>query len=184
MQPSPQELPDLAQEHEVLLRGYGRAQARCSDLLHEQAQTIARLQAQAMRLRAAVIVRDSALAWEREDRLALERAAPGLPRRQTLARRVDDLLARVQELMRQQLTHNLRAPSRTAALPLPPDPEALEASLRAADLVICQTGCVSHGDYWRVQDHCRRTGKTCVLVDQPDALAIVQVQTPEQAATR
>ncbi|MFY3386608.1 DUF2325 domain-containing protein [Paracidovorax sp. MALMAid1276] len=43
----------------------------------------------------------------------------------------------------------------------------LDASLAAADLVICQTGCISHDDYWRVQDHCRRTGKTCILVDQP-----------------
>ncbi|KAF1048695.1 DUF2325 domain-containing protein [Xylophilus sp.] len=47
------------------------------------------------------------------------------------------------------------------------DAAALEASLQAADLVICQTGCLSHGAYWRVQDHCRRTGKQCVLLDQP-----------------
>jgi hypothetical protein len=32
--------------------------------------------------------------------------------------------------------------------------------------VICQTGCISHDEYWRVQDHCRRTGKPCILVDQ------------------
>ncbi len=44
------------------------------------------------------------------------------------------------------------------------DEAAIEASLRAADLVICQTGCVSHGAWWRVQDHCRRTGKPCVMV--------------------
>ena len=36
--------------------------------------------------------------------------------------------------------------------------------------VICQTGCVSHGAYWRVRDHCTRTGKECVLVDRPEAL--------------
>lgn len=47
---------------------------------------------------------------------------------------------------------------------------ALEASLVAADLVICQTGCVGHNAYWRVQDHCRRTGKPCVLVDQPQVM--------------
>ncbi|RYF01383.1 MAG: DUF2325 domain-containing protein [Comamonadaceae bacterium] len=47
---------------------------------------------------------------------------------------------------------------------------ALEASLIAADLVICQTGCVGHNAYWRVQDHCRRTGKPCVLVDQPQVI--------------
>lgn len=45
------------------------------------------------------------------------------------------------------------------------DPAALEASLKQADFVICQTGCISHGSYWRAQDHCRRTGKQCVLVD-------------------
>jgi hypothetical protein len=51
---------------------------------------------------------------------------------------------------------------------------ALEASLRAADLVICQTGCVSHGAYWRVQDHCRRTGKPCVLVGEPQPIQFVR----------
>lgn len=44
---------------------------------------------------------------------------------------------------------------------------AFDASLAAADLVICQTGCISHDAYWRVQDQCRRTGKPCILVDQP-----------------
>ena len=56
-----------------------------------------------------------------------------------------------------------------------PQSRALEASLVAADLVICQTGCLSHGEYWRVQDHCKRTGKTCVLVAQPEAVRIVRI---------
>jgi len=43
----------------------------------------------------------------------------------------------------------------------------LDATLAAADLVICQTGCVSHGAYWRVKEHCKRTGKPCVFVDNP-----------------
>jgi hypothetical protein len=43
----------------------------------------------------------------------------------------------------------------------------LEASLAAADLVICQTGCISHSAYWRVKDFCKRTGKRCVLIDNP-----------------
>ena len=55
------------------------------------------------------------------------------------------------------------------------DPAALASSLRAADLVICQTGCLSHGAFWRVQDHCRRTGKACVLVEQPGAVRIVRI---------
>ncbi len=55
---------------------------------------------------------------------------------------------------------------------------ALEASLVAADLVICQTGCLSHGAYWRVQDHCQRTGKTCVMVDQPQVIRLVRGAAP------
>ncbi|GGX85602.1 DUF2325 domain-containing protein [Massilia dura] len=43
----------------------------------------------------------------------------------------------------------------------------LEASLAAADLVICQTGCISHSAYWRVKDFCKRTGKQCVFIENP-----------------
>ena len=58
-----------------------------------------------------------------------------------------------------------------AAHPGLPRREAMaDSSLAAADLVICQTGCISHDEYWRVQDHCRRTGKPCILVDQPLAV--------------
>lgn len=51
----------------------------------------------------------------------------------------------------------------------------LEKRLVEADLVICQTGCLSHDAYWRMQDHCRRLNKPCVLVAQPDALRIVRI---------
>lgn len=50
----------------------------------------------------------------------------------------------------------------------------LDASLAAADLVICQTGCVSHGAYWRVKDHCKRTGKRCVFVEKPSASSLAR----------
>ena len=50
----------------------------------------------------------------------------------------------------------------------------LEASLAAADLVICQTGCISHDAYWRVKDHCKRTGKRCVFVDNPSAASFAR----------
>ena len=47
-----------------------------------------------------------------------------------------------------------------------PDTQALlEASRTAADWVICQTGCLSHGAYWRDDGHCQRTGKNCVAPD-------------------
>lgn len=47
------------------------------------------------------------------------------------------------------------------------NPAKLDATLAAADLVICQTGCISHDAYWRVKDHCKRTGKRCVFVETP-----------------
>lgn len=49
---------------------------------------------------------------------------------------------------------------------------ALDTALAAADLVICQTGCISHNAYWRVQDFCKRTGKQCVLVENPSTSAL------------
>lgn len=50
----------------------------------------------------------------------------------------------------------------------------LDASLAAADLVICQTGCISHGAYWRVKEHCKRTGKQCVFVEKPSASSLAR----------
>ena len=206
----------LADEHPSLLGRLGRVQRRCREPVASQAAEIERLQAELMRLRAQVIVRDTALAFAREDLTALEASIPGLPRRVTLARRVEALMARVQELMRDRLL------IRASGGPEPPVPlhastvladlrekavlcigrdggagftrrmvemaggrfmlhpeadaedhAALEASLVEADLVICQSGCMSHNAYWRVQDHCRRTGKQCVLVDQPRALDVL-----------
>ena len=56
----------------------------------------------------------------------------------------------------------------------------LEATLAAADMVICQTGCISHNAYWRVKDHCKRTGKRCVFVESPSTAglkrALVELQ--------
>ncbi|MFY7917186.1 MAG: DUF2325 domain-containing protein [Rubrivivax sp.] len=48
----------------------------------------------------------------------------------------------------------------------------LESTLAAADLVICQAGCASHNAYWRVKDHCKRTGKRCVFVETPSRAAL------------
>lgn len=183
MRVSAQIYEQLMREHGALLRDYGRVQVRCSEQMREQAREIARLKAQAMRLRAEVIARETALAWAREDRAALEQSIPGLPSRVKLARRLDTLRVRIQDLMRERLCRD-RADHRM--LPArasygaddalrEDDPEGLEARLSAADLVICQTGCLSHGAYWRVQDHCQRTGKACVLVEAPGALRIVHI---------
>lgn len=43
----------------------------------------------------------------------------------------------------------------------------LVTSIAAADLVICQTGCISHDAYWRVKDQCKRTGKQCIYIENP-----------------
>jgi len=50
-------------------------------------------------------------------------------------------------------------------------PAHLEPQLAAADLVICQTGCISHDAYWRVKDHCKRHNKRCVFVEVPSRSA-------------
>ncbi|MGY6272261.1 DUF2325 domain-containing protein [Achromobacter denitrificans] len=217
----------LRREHAALLAAYGQAQSHCSRLLAAQGARIQRLEAEAMRLRAAVIQRDTALAWAREDRRALEVSIPGLPRRVALARTVTQLMERVQALMRERLAWQGRTggecrqepPAMAHAEPPPmpaamalerksvlcvgedamalaltrkvvemaggryldhsgagADGDALEARLVEADLVICQTGCVSHGAYWRVKNHCTRTGKQCVLVDKPEALSALRLE--------
>ncbi|MBI2748365.1 MAG: DUF2325 domain-containing protein [Burkholderiales bacterium] len=53
-------------------------------------------------------------------------------------------------------------------------PSVLDASLAAADLVICQTGCISHNAYWKVKDFCKRTGKRCVFVENPSTSSLVR----------
>lgn len=59
----------------------------------------------------------------------------------------------------------------------------LDANLAAADLVICQTGCISHSAYWRVKDHCKRTGKRCVFIDNPSMSSLARgLQIAELAA--
>ena len=47
-----------------------------------------------------------------------------------------------------------------ARLALERDPQAV-----AADLVLCQAGCLGRGSVWRVQDQWRRSGKACVLIE-------------------
>jgi hypothetical protein len=66
-------------------------------------------------------------------------------------------------------------------------PAKLDATLAAADLVICQTGCISHAAYWRVKDHCKRNGKRCVFVETPSNAglkrALVALAGPAREAT-
>lgn len=189
-----QSLPD---EFLVLSRQLGRAQQRCSDVLAAQAAQVEALQADVVRLRAAVVVRDTRLALLHEELNQLRSAVPGGARRQAMACHIRALVERIATLSRECLRWRLAAerphipaqsagaaaggsapacasgssacaPTATTPGPVPQgaDRGAFDACLAAADLVICQTGCLGHDDYWRVQDHCRRTGKVCVLVDQ------------------
>ena len=212
----------LPQEFLALCRQLGDAQQRCSAAMQAQARQIEALTAEVVRLRGAVIVRDTRLALARDELEQLRAASPGLPRRQAMARHIGLLAERITTLSRERLRWRQAAGQDAAASaprqgdgaallttassaqtpqmplmpPVPMEPHAsghlpphahaqagegdaiggadLDASLAAADLVICQTGCISHDDYWRVQDHCRRTGKPCILVDQP--LAVREAQ--------
>lgn len=73
--------PILPQEHAILCRVYGAAQQRCSQVMAEQQADIERLEGEVLRLRAAVMVRDTALAIACEDAVAssLERGARNIP---------------------------------------------------------------------------------------------------------
>ncbi|MCA1325864.1 DUF2325 domain-containing protein [Herbaspirillum sp. alder98] len=167
----------LAFEHAALLRHLATVQRRCDELLQRQAADMAHMRAENMKLRAAIIARDTALAWAEEDRAALAAATPGLAPRVVLARKVSELSARLQDLMRERLRPPMSQLPGRAVAPQAAGAElsTLEASIVAADLVICQTGCLSHGAFWRVQDHCKRTGKTCVMVEQPATFRVVRI---------
>lgn len=162
----------LEREHRALMRAHARAQQRCTELLRAQAEGMRRMEAQLMRTRAALVRSETALGWEREERAELERSIPGLGRRVALARQVEALQARVRELMGELHRRDLAAPAEE-------QPAALDAMLEAADLVICRTGCLSHGDFWRVRDHCRRTGKVCVMVERADGGKVVRIRREE-----
>lgn len=170
------DVEQLLTEHLASWRQYGAAQQRCSAVISTQHARIEQLEAQLMRARAAAIVQVTALAVARDEQACLVATVPGLPSRLALRQRVDQLAERVQTLMRERLQWQWWSPGLAHSARAPAvDANALEDSLVAADLVICQTGCLSHGDYWRVQDHCRRTGKACVVVEQPDAVRIVRL---------
>lgn len=55
----------------------------------------------------------------------------------------------------------------------------LETSMAAADLVICQTACISHSAYWRVKDFCKRHQKRCIFVDNPSLTTLQRALDPQ-----
>ena len=157
---SNEELEQLRREHEVLMLSYQEVQLRCTAQMQSLAHQVQQLSQQLIRSRAQLIARDSALAWERELRQTLVaqqlmaslssppaslEPLPALSRHRTIAASTGN------ELHEQQL---------------------LENSLQAADLVICQVGCISHNAYWRVKEHCKRHDKPCLFVETPSRSAM------------
>ena len=45
--------------------------------------------------------------------------------------------------------------------------QRLDQQLGAADVVVCQAGCLNHEAYRRVKGHCRRLDKPCLYVERP-----------------
>lgn len=136
------EVKGLVCEHHALMAEYGRAQIRCSQMLMSQADQIMRLEAQLMWL---------------EDQLMRARVAIVL--RDT---------AREWDSARRARQQSGYPPKRGKGDGAKHGRE--QAAQQEADLVICQTGCVSHGNYWREHEYCSRTARQCVLVDNPHAL--------------
>ena len=203
----------LPQEFLAVCRQLGEAQQRCSATLAAQARQIEALTAEVVRLRGAVVLRDTRLGLAREELEQLKAATPGLPRRKAMARHIGVLAERIATLSRERLRW-LHAGSLGTSIACTPNGEVgqgevgrefpgipapvdrymparaselssasatpLDAYFAAADLVICQTGCISHDQYWRVQDYCRRTDKPCILMIQ-GPLA-VQAAVPPQLA--
>lgn len=144
---------------------------------------------QLLALRGQLMVRDTALELLREELAELRRQVPGLAGRQELVRLLDIQAERIVALERERNAalwraerESLRAreaaagPGTVAILSADlvaalPDEAQLTEALAAADLVLCQTGCLSHDDYWRVQDYCARSGKRCLLLAKEDAPA-------------
>lgn len=54
------------------------------------------------------------------------------------------------------------------------NPHRIEGALAAADLVICQAGCISHNAYWRVKEQCKRTGKPCIFMKNAGASGLAR----------
>ena len=141
----------LSVEHRALCREYAAVQERCSRVMAQQRAEIMQLQAQVLRLHAAAIVQVSTRAFVH--------ACKAIPR---------------------------SGKASAGQVPAPPSPASaqatvvpatlalLQASLAAADLVICQTGCLSHGAYWRDNGHCRRSDKACLLPDAPASTHLAQ----------
>lgn len=95
--------PDIFDEYVALLADYGAVQKHCTRLFASQMAEIERLQTEAMCLRGAVIMRDTALAALRDELATLRAAVPVLPERRQLAHDPELQRQRIQQLRRERM---------------------------------------------------------------------------------
>jgi len=226
-------LEALLDENAILARELASAQKRSQQQASHYSNRLEQQQAEALRLRAALVQAQTRLHQQEETLAQLQATAPGLGTRQELSQqnrlqaealqaqtrllqqarqeaqqqreRAEALQARLDTKRhehRPQQATPVGAPvldkrsvlcvgGRTASVPIyrqviehtgarflhhdggtEDNSSLLDATLAAADLVICQSGCISHNAYWRVKDHCKRTGKQCVFIETPSRSAL------------
>ncbi len=226
-------LEGLLDENAILARELASAQKRSQQQTSHYSSRLEQQQAEALRLRAALVQAQTRLHQQEETLVQLQSSAPGLGTRQELSqqnRLQEEALQAHKRLLQQarqeaqqqrqraealqarletkphdhkpQQAAPVGAPDldkrsvlcvggRTASVPIyrqviehtgarflhhdggtEDNSNLLDTTLAAADLVICQSGCISHNAYWRVKDHCKRTGKQCVFIETPSRSAL------------
>lgn len=169
----------------MLARELAAAQKRSTSIAQDQAQRIATLETTLVRLRGDLIRSETDRSRLQEQLARVEATRPG----ETEKTAPESEKAKGAPLLTNQTV--LCVGGRTAAVPLyryviertggrflhHDGGEhhcigKLDTTLAAADLVICQTGCISHDAYWRVKEHCKRTGKRCAFVETPSKAAL------------
>ncbi len=176
---------ELIKENGVLARELGRAQERCTRVIAEKAAEVEHFQAQLVQQRAIAIGKDSRIAFLVQDMEELK--AVLTTQRQGDTARESPVTFHLKEKTvlcvggRNGNVANYREVIEKAGGHFAHHDGGLEDShavldsvLVAADLVICQTGCISHNAYWRVKDFCKRTGKQCVFVENPSTSSLTR----------
>lgn len=156
----------LTHENRTLAWAFAKAQERSIQQQNEAEAAIRKLQAELIRARAALIAKDTLIASLQAQAVSPEADTPAVRSRNSgrrflfIGERIE-MFSEWREMAQREggRFEHLDAELENAA--------GFDASLAAADLVICQTGCLSHNAHWRVENHCKRHGKRCVFVDRP-----------------
>jgi Uncharacterized protein conserved in bacteria (DUF2325) len=156
----------LADENGVLTRELARVQERMTRVMAQKAAELERVNSELVQARAAAIAKDTRIAFLTQDLQALQASVTYLEDKPAVQAQPITLHLnhKVVLYVGGRFTHHDGGVEDNVSV--------LEANLAAADLVICQTGCISHNAYWRVKDFCKRTGKRCVFVENPSASSL------------